>query len=82
MLSSISEDMENIKHYTYILTRVYIGLNNLDSKRIPGELKKFNPMPYLPSSSLGKPGYLDINNLRHMIYPSVNNHKPWFILLL
>lgn len=37
MLSSISEDMENIEPYTYILTGVCIGLNNLYSKRIPCE---------------------------------------------
>lgn len=82
MLFSISEDMENIKYYMYILIRVYIGLNNLDSKRIFGELKKFNFMLYLFFFFLGKLGYLDINNLRYMIYLLVNNYKLWFILLL
>lgn len=82
MLFSISEDMENIKYYIYILIRVYIGLNNLDSKRIFGELKKFNFMLYLFFFFLGKLGYLDINNLRYMIYLLVNNYKLWFILLL
>lgn len=68
MISNISEAIETIEPYTYILITVYIALNNLESKRIscePEEVQCYATLTFLFPRKAGTFAYKEFkgNNI-------------------